>query len=299
MTESLHAHQIEQVLELGAWRDKGRRFAVGLNGKVSKYEDDKEHEDVRRQRQGAASAPPATPATPSASGAPADTEPAGPHRRETLRERYLGFRPEILLYYPTAHFREVDHGLWLVARIYPLGHDSPCYWVCLFLPDEAVFSPKAFAFRRLSPLPRAVGLRHTNFPDASICAFTDEDDAWRPGDSPKILLNLFAEWLACQLFFRLTERWPGRQTGLDATYRVQEFKGDEWCCCESNKQYGECHRASDLVEVERLRASGQFVAMPERKVPPTIIAFAKSHWKKLPDVTRLPMHPYMGKPPRQ
>lgn len=296
MAESLRAHQIEQVLELGAWRDRGRRFAVGLNGKVSKYEeDDKEYQDGSRQRQGAAASAPS--AAPPTSGAPAEAEPAGADRRQTLRERYLGFRPEILLYYPTAHFREVDYGLWIVARIYPLGRDGPCYWVCLFLPDEAVFSPKAFAFERLSPVPRAVGVRHTNFPDASICAFTDEDDAWRPGDNPKILLNLYAEWLICQLFLRLEHYWPGRQAGLDAIYRSVEFTDRDWCDCGSEKRYGDCHRGLDHAEVVRLKASGEYVPLPDRVVPQTIIKFAKSRWKKLPDLARLPMHQYSGKLP--
>jgi hypothetical protein len=296
MAESLLAHQIEQVLELGAWRDKGCLFAVGLNGKVSKYDDDKEYEDGSRQRQGAAASAP-SPAS-SASGAAAHPEPGGTERIETLRERYLGFRPEILLYYPSARFREVDHGLWVTVRIYPLGVSGPCYWLCLFLPDAAVTSPKAFVFYRLSPAPRPVGPRHTNFPDGSICAFTDEDDAWRPGDSPKVLLNLYAEWLVCQLFLRIEKRWPGRQVGLDAAYRQREFDIREWCHCDSGKPYGICHYHSDATEVEELKASGSYEPLPDRLVPNTIIKFAKSRWSKLPDLHRLRMHPYMGQPPR-
>src|SRR4051812_16617181 len=229
MAESLHAHQIEEILKPGAWRDEGRRFAVGLHGKVFEYDDDKEHKDGPRQRQGAAASAPSS-ASPT-SGAPADPEPGSADRSETLTEKYLGFRPEILLYYPWTHFREVDHGIWITSRIYPLGLDGPCYWICLFLPDVAVFSPKAFAFYRLSPMPRPVGPRHTNFPDGSICAFTDDDDAWRPGDSPKILLNLFAEWLICHLFLKLEHYWPGRQAGLDAIYRSVEFTDRDWCDC--------------------------------------------------------------------
>lgn len=299
MTESLPAHQVEQILELGEWRDEGRRFAVGLNGKVSKYEDDKECQDGSRQRQGAASsAPSSSSAAPAASGAPADSEPGRSDGRETLKERYLGFRPEILLYYPSARFREVDHGLWVTARIYPLRVSGPCYWLCLFLPNNAVHSPKAFAFYRLSPIPRPVGPRHTNFPDGSICAFTDDDDAWRPGDSPKILLNLYAEWLVCQLFLRIEKRWPGRQVGLDATYRQAEFGVLEWCHCDSGKPYGICHYQSDATQVEELKASGRYEQLPDRVVPNTIIKFAKSRWSRLPDLQQLLMHPYTGQPPR-
>lgn len=295
MTESLHAHQIERILELAAWRDEGRLFAVGLDGEVFKHEEHKDSPDERRQRQGAA---PSAPPPASAPSTTSNAEPAGADGGQALIKRYLGFRPEILLYYPTARFREVDHGVWITARIYPLGRAGPCYWVCLFLSDSAVFSPKAFAFERLSPVPRTVGPRHTNFPDASICAFTDDDDAWRPGDSPKILLNLYAEWLICQLFLRLERYWPGRQAGLDATYRSVEFTDRDWCDCGSEKRYGECHRVRDQFEVDRLKASGEYVPLPNRIVPPTIISFARSRWKKLPDLNRLPFHHYAGRPPR-
>jgi hypothetical protein len=289
MIESLRAHQIDRVLKLGAWRDEGRLFAVGLHGEVHRHEED--HQDGPRQRQGAAaSAPPPT----SAASAASNTEPAGANRRETLTERYLGFRPEILLYYPTAHFREVDHGLWVVTTICPLGRDGPYYWACLFLPDIAAFSPKAFAFDKLSPVPRSVGLRHTNFPDASICAFTDDDDAWRPGANPKVLLNLYSEWLLCQLFLGIEHYWPGRQSGLDATYRSLEFTDRDWCDCGSEKRYGDCHRVPDQIEVDRLKVSGEYVPLPDRVVPDTIIRFVKSRWRKLPDLNRLPLHQYTG-----
>jgi hypothetical protein len=298
MIESLPADEIERILELGAWRDQGRRFAVGMHGKVFEYQE-KEHQVGPRQRQGAAaSAPPASSSASPASGAAANSEPGGTDGRKTLTEKYLGFRPEILLYYPSAHFREVDHGIWVTTRIYPLGLRSPFYWICLFLPDVAAFSPKAFAFYRLSPVPRLVGRRHTNFPDASICAFTDEDDAWRPGDNPRILLNLYAEWLICQLYLRLGGHWPGRQMGLDATYRTLEFTARDWCDCGSEKRYGDCCQVTDQLEVAGLKKSGAFVPLPRRVVPSAIVAFAKSRWNKLPDLNKLPFHPYAGQPPR-
>jgi hypothetical protein len=279
------------VLELGAWRDEDRRFAVGLNGKVSKH--DKERQNGSRPRQGASASP-----APPASGAAAHSEPTGADRIEALTERYLGFKPEILLYYPSANFREIDHGLWITARFHPLGLQRPCYWVCLFLPSDARLSPKAFAFNRLSPMARAVGPRHTNFPDGSICAFTDGDDAWRPGDSPKILLNLYAEWLVCQLFYKIAKRWPGKQVGLDAVYRQQEFDVREWCDCGSDRRYGNCHFPLDVKEVERLKFLGGYEPLAKRFVPETIMRFAKSRWSRLPDLRRLSMHPYRGLPPR-
>lgn len=296
MIESLHANHVKEVLELGAWRDEGRLFAVGLNGKVSKHEDGKEKPSEPGQWEGRASSPP--PASPASPGAAPHAEPPGSDRVETLTERYLGFRPEILLYYPTAHFREADYGLWITVRIYPLGTTGPCYWVCLFLPQNPEFSPKGFAFRRLSPTPLPVGPRHTNYPDGSICAFTDDDDAWRPGDSPKILLNLYAEWLVCHLFLRIERRWPGRQVGLDATYRQSEFDAREWCDCGSGRRYGECHSPLDAAEVAGLKKSGRYKALEKRTIPEAILSFARTRWNKLPDVRRLHIHRYAGLPPR-
>lgn len=296
MTESLSDRQIEEVLRLGAWRDEGRLFAVGLNGEVFKYEDDyEEHQDGSRQWR--APSAPASPPAPPTPGASAHSEPAGADRSQTLIDKYLGFRPEILRYYPSAYFSEVDRGLWITATILPLGKTGPRYWVCLFLADDPRFSPKAFAFDRLSPVPRAVGPRHTNFPDRSICAFTDEDDAWRPGDSPKVLLNLYAEWLLCQLFLHFEKRWPGRQTGLDAAYRQQEFDLREWCDCGSGARYGQCHYEIDAAEVQKLKVSGAYERLAARVVPLTVVGFAKSRWSKLPDLRQLPLHRYAGKPP--
>jgi hypothetical protein len=294
MAESLHPDQIEEVLRLGAWRDAGHRFAVGMNGKVFTYDENKEEtQNDFRQRQGASAAS----ASPAASRTASHPESGGAHRSQALTDRYLGFRPEILRYYPSAHFLPVDHGLWVTARIYPLGIGTACYWICLFLPDDAIFSPKAFAFHQISPVPRPVGPRHTNFPDGSICAFTDADDAWRPGDDPKILLNLYAEWLVCQLFLRIEKRWPGRQVGLDAAYRQIEFGPDEWCDCGSDQRYGACHAKPDAAEVETLKASGTYEALPGRAVPISVLDFARSRWTKVPDLNRLPMHRYAGLAP--
>jgi hypothetical protein len=110
-------------------------------------------------------------------------------------------------------------------------------------------------------------------------------------------LNLYAEWLVCQLYHDIKTRWPGRQAGLDATYRQLEFHADEWCDCPSGKRYGVCHFASDNAEVKRLKAFGQYQALPARTVPKSIIKFAKSRWSKLPDLAGLHLFPYAGQPP--
>jgi hypothetical protein len=111
------------------------------------------------------------------------------------------------------------------------------------------------------------------------------------------LLNLYAEWLVCQLFYRIEKRWPGRQVGLDAAYRQREFDVREWCDCGSGKRYGVCHYELDATEVGELKTSGLYEPLANRVVPETIVKFAKSRWSKLPDLRRLAMHRYAGQPP--
>lgn len=295
MIYSLHAHQIERLLELGAWRDEGRLFAVGMNGEVFKYQDDKECQLGSRQRQGAAaSAPPA----PSPSPAASDSESAGKDGGKALKARYNEHLKRVREYYPSLISREVNDGLWVIVQSYPLGRDGPRFWICLFLPASAGNDPKGFAFSKLTPLVRPVGPRHTNFPDASICAFSTDDDAWRPGDEPLVLLNLYAEWLICSMFHKLAGFWPGKQSGLDAVYRKAEFKPEEWCFCDSGLRYGECHMESDGLAVEQLKAKDQLFSHGERRIPPAVARFARSHWAHIPLITELHLHPYSGLPPR-
>jgi hypothetical protein len=201
-------------------------------------------------------------------------------------------------YYPSLISHEVGDGRWVIVQSYPLGRDGPRFWVCLFLPHSDHFDPKAFAFWKISPLPRPVGPRHTNYPDASVCAFIPEDDAWRPGDSPLTLLNLYAEWLICQLYFGLEEKWPGAQFGMDAIYRSTEFGPNDWCTCDSGRRYADCHMEPDRIEVEALKQRGEYRDHGSRKVPPAIQRFAKSAWRRVPSSSDLHLHPYKGLPSR-
>lgn len=139
---------------------------------------------------------------------------------------------------------------------------------------------------------KVVGYRHTNFPDASICSHIPTDNVWRPGDSPLVLLNLYAEWLLCHLYLRVEKRWPGRQAGLDAVYRQIEFKDEEWCDCDSQLRYGECHKADDLREVQLLKLSGKYTPLGERRVPQSLIDFAKSRWNATPPTLALSLFPF-------
>ena len=294
MIESLHAHQIEKVLELGAWRDEGRRFAVGLHGEVFKNDDDKECQDERRQRQAAAPTPPSSSAPSTAS----NSEPSGKNRSQALRAKYAKHLDEVSTYYPSLISCGMDDGIWAIVQSYPLGRDGPRFWICAFLSYSDIFDPKAFAFSKITPIVRPVGFRHTNYPDASVCGYTAEDDAWRPGDSPLTLLNLYAEWIICQLYLALEGKWPGPQFGMDAIYRNLEFGPKDWCTCDTRRRYRDCHMAADRVEVELLKAAGRYKDHGSRKIPIAIQRFARSRWKRVPTSSELHLHPYEGLPPR-
>jgi hypothetical protein len=291
MAESLHAHQIEKVLELGAWRDEGRRFAVGKDGEVFKYhEDDKETYDDFRQRQGAAApAPSPAPAPPTASGA--DPESSSTNGRESLIEDYKAHLAEVRLYFDITTI-DTDDGLWLIAPMWPIGKSGPRFNVALFLPNNRFVTPTAFGFRSSGQLARQISKKHTNSPEGSICAWSDGDIKWEPGDSPFLLLRLYAEWLLCQLYYRSEGCWPGRQSGLNEVYRWNEFKPNEWCDCGSKKRYGECHQSSDAALVAYLRLQGKSVAPLIRETPKSVLKFARSGWRKPPPINDLPIRPF-------
>jgi hypothetical protein len=195
----------------------------------------------------------------------------------------MAMMAEVRIYYPNLRVTPVIDGIWVVTQIYPIGRDGPFFTVCLFLHDDNGFDAKAFAFERDGRSGRPVGSRHTNFPDASICSYSAQDGVWEPGDSPLGLLNLYAEWLVCQLFLREFGFWPGAQSGLNATYRIAEFKSEEWCDCGSGRRYGECHQGRDKQEVQRLICLSQYVPLPHRAVPLPVVKFAKTKWGLPPE----------------
>jgi hypothetical protein len=282
MAESPNAHLRSRILELGAWRDRGHLFAVGVDGEVSKHEEhESEHDHESRQRE-------EPPAAPAASAASAASEPAGEVGSKTLRERYRVHLEQVRLYFDLTTI-ETEEGLWLIAPMWPVGKPGPSFTVALYLPDHPSFTPTAFAFRSSGQLARAVGKRHTNSPEGSICAWSDGDIQWAPGESPFLLLRLYAEWLLCHLFYQVAGYWPGQQSALDGVYRWNEFDPREWCDCGSNKRYGECHRESDEALVRGLKAQGRSVAPPPREMPPSVVAFARSRWRNPPPPEDMPI----------
>lgn len=292
MAESLTAHQRVRILELGTWRDEGRLFAVGKDGEVSKHLEDQKEISNGHARKGTAGREGATGwEGTAASGSAAASEPSREVGREGLIAQYKAHLREVRLYFAVTVI-ETDEGIWIIAPMWPIGKDGPRLTVALYLPGNRIQTPTAFGLRSSGLLARPISKKHTNSPEGSICAWSDGDIEWAPGDSPFLLLRLYSEWLLCQLFYQCAGFWPGRQSGIDAVYRWNEFKPNEWCDCGSQKRYGECHQPLDLAVVTRLKSQGKSVAAPIREMPPSVLRFARTGWRKPPPAADLPIRPF-------
>lgn len=192
---------------------------------------------------------------------------------------------ELHVAYP-AQFIEGDHGLWIVVTSYPLGTGGPQVTFVVGYPYSEKLAPRAWAYWKLGDFPKFIGPRHTNFPDASICAFVPDDATWSRTDGLVALIDLYSTWVIRHLYLCHFGRWPGQQHGPTALYRRTEFSSDEWCGCGSGKRYGECHEAADrLVLDEKARAEHRHVMGSDyrgRKPPKSISKFVRSAFKNVP-----------------
>jgi len=297
VTDSPTPAQRDEIRKLGEWRDAGHRLAVGRDGRVSIHLADKgEHHVATEQREGAArrQGPSGRQGAAGSPGAAAPSQSARQDGSADVRAQYLVAMPEIEVYYPDLRVIEVEDGTWVVTQIFPIGRDGPSFSVCLFLSDDKTREAKAFAFAGDGSSGNAVGPRHTNFPDASICAFCADDGIWLPGLSPHILLDLYAEWLLCHLFLKHEGYWPGRQWGDHASYRQKEFKNREWCFCGRGMRYGACHAQSDAQEVARLKRDNLRWDAPPRDVLEEVLAFARSGWTDAPSGAALKLREFIS-----
>lgn len=110
MIESLHAHQIDRIRELGAWRDEGRLFEVGKDGEVGKYHEDQKENSNEHSRQGTARWEGAAgrQGAPGPCGSEASPESARQDGRSEVRRRYLEAMPEVRDFYPDLRIIEVE-----------------------------------------------------------------------------------------------------------------------------------------------------------------------------------------------
>lgn len=272
---------LKRLSELGQAIDIDRQFQVFDSGVVGivKNQSEKETENERQGTGGSA--------TGSRQGS------AGSRRTASEARARLGFvDPKVVQLagledlwraYPT-QFIEGDRGLWVIVKSKPLGSDGPQVTFVVGYPYSDEIEPRAWAFWKLGEFPKFVGPRHTNFPDASICAFGPGD--WKRSDGLVVLVDFYSTWVIRQLYLQQFGRWPGRQHGASAFYRRTEFHAGEWCGCDSGKRYADCHQEADnsLSDEEAREEHRRIVGSDYclRKPPKSIMKFVRSGFRKVP-----------------
>lgn len=294
MTKQLAPHVRQRLIRVGDALDIDKQLAVLMDGKVSLLEDDERSDNAERKCKGSAGRQgsqrrPGQGQGPQQGGPCADPW----FGRNRLEAHYLSGIEKARERY-SVEVTSTEYGLWVVAPSYPLGAEGPEFWLAIFLPTGGKPMPPAWgwAVSRLGQFPKFVGPRHTNFPFHDICAQGAAFEAWKPQDGIRPLLNLYSTWLFRHCYFAEVGRWPGRQWGATAIYRLAEFHPDEWCGCGSGKRYRDCHLGLDKemskedAELEHLK---EFGAIDLRRNPPVSVkAFARGRWKKPPP------HPLIG-----
>lgn len=183
---------------------------------------------------------------------------------------------------------EDRNGLWVAVTGNPLGQRGPAVHFLVAVPLDERLSPRAWAFTRLGPRPQLMSLKHTNFPDASVCAYPHGHWPWPNSAGLLGLVDIYMLWAVRKLHRDHLGWWPGPQVGPCAHYRLREFDRREDCGCGSNKRYGECHLALDLLEDSKAAAAEfrqQFECDYEDRQPPeTVMAAARSRWARPPSM---------------
>lgn len=208
--------------------------------------------------------------------------------RSEAAERAFGTELRILAQHYAALAIEDQNGLWVVAPSAPLGRDGPQIHFLIAFPFDRSVIPRGWAFDRIGRQARPMALKHTNFPDGSICAFMADEGAWAPEDGMTALVDHYSVWAVKSLHRQHLGWWPGKQFGACALYRRMEFMPLEQCGCLSGKRYRDCHQGADLV-VDEGSARREFRLMfksdyHDRAMPSSILDAAKSGWKKMPQI---------------
>ena len=216
------------------------------------------------------------------------------HFRSEAIEAVYGVGFQILAQHYEALGFEDNNGLWVAAKSEPLGGRGPHVQFIVAFPLDERIAPRAWAFEQIGPNARLVSLKHTNFPDASICAFVDQDGAWPNPCGVLGLIDIFSVWMVKKWHRELFGWWPGKQAGACALYRRREFDGREKCGCESERRYRDCHQGCDLLVSEPV-AQAEFrrlfaCSYDDRRPPDSIMAAARSRWKSMPTMASVFLH---------
>jgi hypothetical protein len=137
-------------------------------------------------------------------------------------------------------------------------------------------------------------LKHTNFPDASVCAFVPEDNAWPNPEGLLGIVDIYTLWMIRKWHCERFGWWPGPQYGSCSHYRLKEFDPREDCGCGSNKRYGNCHLAADKL-ANPITAAAEFKrlfgsAYEDRRPPEQVLEAARSRWRKMPSMATVYAH---------
>lgn len=213
-----------------------------------------------------------------------------PFRSDALEAAY-GTEFRILAQHYQALAFEERNGLWIVVPSKPLGPQGPEVHFVVALPINKQIPPRAWALERVGRSARFMSLKHTNFPDASVCAFPHGYVSWPNPEGILGLIDIFTLWAVRKLHRDLLGWWPGPQVGACSHYRLKEFDPREDCGCGSQKRYGSCHMARDVLE-EPKAAKAEFRRLfncdfDDRIPPNAILDFARSRWKRTPSMADL------------
>lgn len=213
---------------------------------------------------------------------------AKPFRSDAIEAAHgTGFR--LLVQHYEALGFEDKNGLWVAAKSKPLGLGGPQAFFLIALPNIFSIYPRAWAFSAIGNRTVPFPLKHTNFPDGSICAFTKESGAWQPGEGILELVDHYSLWALKSLHRATFGWWPGPQVGVGALYRRNEFAPQEWCGCGSGRRYVECHQAQDnLVVSEHAEREFRYLYRSnytDRDFPQSLIMAATTRWKIIPDMS--------------
>lgn len=179
---------------------------------------------------------------------------------------------------------EDEFGQWLAIRAHPLGPDGPIAHFIVAVPSDNSLVPKGWAFTSVGTVARPFPLKHTNFPDASICAF--KPGQWARPMGLLALVDQFSVWALKSWHRSAFGWWPGPQVGGAALYRRNEFVGRELCGCESGKSYSDCHKFADFA-LPRDQAEQDFIrrfqcTYSSRAIPLAVMRSAQTVWRELP-----------------
>lgn len=218
----------------------------------------------------------------------------GHHFRSEALETAHGAGFRILAQHYEALAFEDRNGLWVVVSSNPLGRHGPQAQFLIAVPLDERLAPRAWAFERVSGSLQLASLKHTNFPDASICAFVSEDSAWPNPDGLLGLVDIYSLWLIRKWHRDRFGWWPGPQYGSCAFYRLKEFDAREDCGCGSNKRYGQCHLAADQLS-NPTAASAEFRRLfggdyEDRRPPESVLEAARCGWRVMPSMATVFAH---------